>query len=270
MPELPEVEINRRNLERWTLGRRVGGLCALDPARFEGVASALAGLRFSAWRRHGKLLQGRLEDGSVLQSHLGMTGQWVADPAPDRRGLRVIVALSGAQAPARVGLVDPRRFGRTVVLPPGHPGAPRALARLGPDAMRTPLSPQALGAGLGRRSTPLKSRLMDQSFIAGLGNIAVVEIAHRARLHPHVPVHRLGPADHARITGAIAAHIAYVLDVEGGDEIAYLGSASAVNPFLCYGREGEPCPDCATPFVRGALSGRPSFWCPACQPDPAG
>lgn len=266
MPELPEVEINRRSLEHWTLGRTLHRLLTPDLARFEGEAAALAGGRFIAWQRHGKLLQGRLEDGAVLQSHLGMTGQWVADPAPERRGLRVIFEFNDGLSPTRVGLVDPRRFGRTAVVSPGDPAASRAVARLGPDALLTPLCPQALGAGLGRRSTPLKSRLMDQAFIAGLGNIAVIEVAHRARLHPHTPVNRLGPPDHARIIDAIASHIAYVLGVESGEEIAYLGSAGAVNPFICYGREGQPCPGCGTPFVRGALAGRPSFWCPECQP----
>jgi formamidopyrimidine-DNA glycosylase len=266
MPELPEVEINRRNLERWTLGRTVVGLRTPDNARFDGPASALMGARFSGWGRHGKLLHGRLDNGAVLQSHLGMTGQWVADPAPERRGVRVVIDLSDGGRPARIALVDPRRFGHTAIIPEGDPAALRSLARLGPDALLTPLSPSALGDGFAGRRTPLKSRLMDQSLIAGLGNIAVIEIAHRARLHPHVPVRRLATPDLERIVEAIADHIAYVLDAETGDEIAYLGSAGATNPFICYGREGEPCPGCGAPLSRGALGGRPSFWCSQCQP----
>ncbi|MEZ4265835.1 MAG: DNA-formamidopyrimidine glycosylase family protein [Myxococcota bacterium] len=268
MPELPEVEINRRNLQRWTSGRRVTALRTPDSVRFVGATADVVGRRFVVWRRRGKLLQGDLEGGATFQSHLGMTGQWLADPSPERRGVRVLLEFADGDGPRYVGLADPRRFGQTTIFAPGDPAGSAAFDRLGPDALLSPMSPPALADALGRRATPLKSRLLDQAVIAGLGNIAVIEVAYRARLHPHLPVSSLRAADLGRLLEAIAAHIEHVLDVETGDEIAYLGSAGAHNPFLCYGRESGPCPRCATPFVRGALGGRPSFWCPNCQPAP--
>lgn len=266
MPEIAEVEINRRNLDRWTRGRALLGLELADPVRFFGEPSVAVGREILGWRRHGKVLQADLEGGVVLQSHLGMTGQWLRDPAPGRRGLRVVLSLAEGPHVRRVALMDPRRFGRTSVFGPGDPEAASTLARLGPDPLLSPMDGPALGRRLGRGRTPLKTRLMDQSVVSGLGNIAAIEIAHRAGVHPHTPVARLSPDQHERLAMSTAAHIAYVLDVETGDEIAYLGSANAHNPFVCYGRADQPCGRCREPIARGSLSGRPSFWCPTCQP----
>lgn len=268
MPELPEVEIQRRNLARWSAGRVVAAVETPDLARFEGDARLLPGRRFVGWERRGKLLHGRLEGGVILQSHLGMTGQWVADPAHARPGVRVVLTLASGGHPERVGLVDPRRFGRTTIFAPGDPAAAAAFERLGPDALDAPMTPDELRRRLGARATPLRTRLLDQAVIAGLGNIAVTEIAWRARVHPHTAVGALDVAAVERLAAAIRGHIAYVLDVETADEIAYLGSAGAHNPFFCYGREGEPCPRCGVAFLRGAMGGRPSFWCPRCQAPP--
>ena len=119
---------------------------------------------------------------------------------------------------------------------------------------------------MGPRRTALKNRLMDQSVVAGLGNIALSEIGWRAQVHPHTPCREVPEDGWRRLVEATCAHIDYVLAVEEGDEIVYLGYEGAVNPFRCYGRAGEPCPRCAQPFEKGALAGRATYWCPKCEP----
>lgn len=264
MPELPEVEIARRNLQAWTTGARLVDLDVADPARFDAQVplEALRGRVIGGWGRRGKYLLGALGD-ATLVSHLGMTGKWVALGGS---GARAHVRVTCATDRAVVGLVDPRRFGHTWVLPADHVDAHPRLASLGPDALTEPLAPEALAARVGRSKTALKSRLLNQKVIAGLGNIAVVEVAWRAKIHPHTPCSALSPRRWEPLAAAILAHLEYVLEVEEGPEIVYLGDRGATNPFLVYGREDQPCPRCETPIARSVLSGRPTFSCPSCQP----
>jgi len=263
MPELPEVEIVRRNLERWTVGRVVVAVDAPDLGRTEGDPTAIVGRRVLSWRRRGKLLLGALDGGIGVVSHLGMTGKWVREPN-ERRFVRARWTLDDG---GTVGLVDARRLGRTFVfsgVPDGHP----AVAKLGVDPVHDGLDGEPLRARLGRGRAPLKQRLLEQHRVAGLGNICVVEACFRAAVHPHTPLDAV-PADR---WGPLAAgaldHIAATLLAEDGDEVAYVNEGGA-NTFLAYGREGEPCPRCATPLRREVLAGRPSFFCPACQPPPS-
>ncbi|TNF29452.1 MAG: hypothetical protein EP329_15660 [Deltaproteobacteria bacterium] len=266
MPELPEVEIVRRNLERWTVGRAIVAIGAPDLGRVDGDPGALVGRRVRAWRRRGKLLLGELagadgDDGLLgVVSHLGMTGKWVREPG-DRRFVRMTWTLDDGLT---VGLVDARRLGRTFVFA-GPPDAHPRVASLGPDPLHDGLDGATLRARLGRGRAPLKSRLMEQGRVAGLGNICVVEACFRAGVHPHTPLSDV-PADRwdALAAGAVA-HIHKTLADEAGDEVAYVNEGGP-NPFLAYGREGEPCPHCGDAIVRAVLAGRPSFFCPSCQP----
>ena len=139
---------------------------------------------------------------------------------------------------------------------------------MGPDPLDPSFNAGTLQAALSGTRTTLKTRLMDQKVIAGLGNIALSDLCWRARVHPHRTCTSLNEADYERLTHAIVDHIHYVLRVEEGDEITYLGYAGAENPFLCYGRAGEACRRCEAPIVKGELAGRASYWCPVCQPLP--
>jgi len=268
VPELPEVEIARRNLQRWTQDRTVTGVEALDPARSPVAPGALEGRRVLAWERRGKLLIGRLE-GVTLFSHLGMTGKWVRDPA-GRRFLRLRVALSGG---LEVGVLDARRLGRTWLVP-GRGDDDPAVARLGPDPLADGvhgtgglggLDGELLRARLAGGRGAVKTLLLDQGRIAGLGNICAVEACFRAGLHPHTPAAELGAEDLERLARGLREHIARTLEIEDGDEIAYV-TQGGHNPFLVYGREGAPCPRCAAAIARETLAGRPTFTCPRCQP----
>jgi formamidopyrimidine-DNA glycosylase len=264
LPELPEVEIACRNLGRWTEGRLIIRVETPDTARFEGDGAALEGARVLRWRRVGKYLVADLEGDRSVLSHLGMTGQWVANAPPDRSHQRVILHFEGP-GPERISLVDPRRFGWTWILATadvkGHP----RLSGLGPDPLGPTFSVQALRSAVGGGRSALKTRLMNQRVLAGLGNIAISEIGWRAAIHPHRTCASLRDDQWARLHGAIMDHLRFVLDAEESEEIVYLGYAGAVNPFLCYGREGAPCSRCQTPIARAALAKRATFYCPSCQ-----
>jgi formamidopyrimidine-DNA glycosylase len=243
-------------------GARLQRVERRDEARFEGDPEVLIGLEIIGWQRQGKYLIANLGAWSVL-SHLGMTGQWILNTPPDRAHQRIVLHFDDGQ---RVGLIDPRRFGWTWILPtetlPTHP----RIASLGLDPLANHFTPDALMDAIGMRRTALKNRLMNQQVVAGLGNIALSELCWRACVHPHQPCREVPSDAWPRLVAAILAHIHYVLEVEEGEEIVYLGYEGAVNPFLCYGRSGEACPRCEDRFIKGQLAGRASYWCPTCQP----
>lgn len=256
MPELPEVEATRDNLARWTVGRRVLAVARVD-ATLPTSLEALAGHTFERWERRGKVLAGVAGE-RVLRSHLGMTGRWVRDPAPERRHQRLVLTLDDGH---RVAWLDVRRLGEARVVG----SSDEAFAGLGPDAWSTPPTPLELARALGGGRSPLKARLLDQARLAGLGNIAVVEACFRARLHPHVPIASVDADGWRRLVVAIHEHLCATLaGTLGVDELRYV-SEGGDNPFLVYGRAGAPCPVCRSPIVRTVLAGRPTFYCPQCQ-----
>lgn len=256
MPELPEVEATRDNLARWTVGRRVVAVARVD-ATLAPSLEALAGRTFERWERRGKVLAGVAGE-PVLRSHLGMTGRWVRDPAPERPHQRLALTLDDGH---RVAWLDVRRLGEARMVG----STDEAFVGLGPDAWVTPPTPEALARALGGGQSPLKACLLDQARLAGLGNIAVVEACFRARLHPHVAIARVDTDGWRRLVAAIHEHLAATLaGTVGLDEIRYV-SEGGDNPFLVYGRADEPCPVCRSAIVRAALAGRPTFYCPHCQ-----
>lgn len=263
MPELPEVEIARRLLARWSHGAEVVALEPLTGGRLEGDPAAALGATLARWDRHGKLLIGHLSGGGALLSHLGMTGKWARggphlDPRPHQR---VLLTVERGGERAQLTLIDPRRLGWVAVVPDPAPW----LARLGPDALDPALDGPTLARRAGGGAAPLKTRLLDQARVAGLGNICVLEACFRAGVHPHTPAGALPPAAWERLLAGARAHIAHTLAAEAGEEITYL-SEGGHNPFLVYGKAPAPCPRCGEPIAKAALAGRPSFYCPRCQP----
>ena len=135
-------------------------------------------------------------------------------------------------------------------------------AGLGPDALSAPLPPL-----VGARA--VKVALMDQSLVAGLGNVQVMESLWRAGVHPTTPCNALAPGLRAALPGAIQAQLAATLALfDGADEITYIEEDRSQNPFAIYRRAGEPCPACRTPITRMVQAGRGTYWCPGCQPGP--
>lgn len=263
VPEIAEVEFTRRHLNDWTHTRAVATFEVRDRSRMAGDERSLVGCRMLGWERRGKLLLGRFSGGMAMLSHLGMTGKWVLDPPTDRRHQRLVMTLSRGRT---LALVDTRRFGWTMV---GTEEACRSHPRwsnIGPDCLDEAWTGERLaGACLPSRQV-LKDRLMNQRVIAGLGNIALVELAFRAGIHPHSPAQALTRTQWEAVTRGMEEHVREVLRVETGGEIGYVGEAKSTNPFAIYGRAGEPCPTCQAPIFRVVWKARPTFFCQACQP----
>ncbi|HUK66530.1 MAG TPA: bifunctional DNA-formamidopyrimidine glycosylase/DNA-(apurinic or apyrimidinic site) lyase [Anaeromyxobacteraceae bacterium] len=276
MPELPEVEINARNLRSWACGRRVAAVETEARARRifrpeppKAFEAALRGRRVGEVRRLGKQILIRLDkrgDSPLgLVSHLGMTGKWV------RRG-------EGEKAPghsrARLRLDDgsvlhyrdPRLFGRLRLVPGARFELVPEIAALGPDPLECGIDLDRLERALSRRAGPVKVALLDQSLLPGVGNILASESLHRARIDPRRSARSLSRAEVRAVAGAVLASIKQTIEREEGPEIAYVEEPSAENPFRVYAREGETCPRCGRArLVRIVQAQRSTFFCPRCQ-----
>ncbi len=275
MPELPEVEIAARNLRRWAKGRRVGEV-EIDPrarrifrpATPEAFAAGLAGHRVARVDRHGKQLLLTLDGpgGRLgLLSHLGMTGKWLRrgpgeeEPSHSRVRLRLD---SGAVLHYR----DPRLFGRLRLVPGARFDEVPELEALGPDPLRDGVDAAALAGELARSRRPIKVALLDQSLLAGVGNIYASEALFRARVDPRRPARDLSPAEVRRLAKALVEAMEESLARQEGPEIRYVEEPGAENPFLVYGKAGEPCPRCRrAAVVRAVQAQRSTFYCPRCQ-----
>ena len=275
MPELPEVEIARRQVVRWlgrapviavrvptpssVRARRSTAPRDAHPAGGDALGS-LVGARLIGTARVGKRLW--LDFGAAaVEVHLGMSGRLVraapdAPPTPHGR-------VAWVTQDAAVWLDDPRRFGCVV---PSAQGADWT-AGLGPDALDTAWDGPSLAARCAS-GAPIKTVLMDQARIAGLGNIQVAEILHAAGVAPAVPARALGASAWARVATAVGPVLRASIDATdvGGASVDYLSDgAHVVNPFRVYGR--TTCGTCGGPTARARHGGRSTWWCPACQDD---
>lgn len=275
MPELPEVETTRRHLAPALVGRRIGRVEVRRPRmvrrqlRPEDFADRLAGRSIGTLDRHGKLLLARLDDDITWVTHLGMSGRvsLAAAGEPEAPHTNVVVGLVGG---IEFRFVDPRTFGFVAAFTAAEL-ASCSLARLGPDALTSLPGRAELQRRMEGRRVPVKPLLLDQGFLAGLGNIYVDEVLHRAGV---APLRQAGSLDGDEI-GAIRRAIRAVLDAglrHGGtslDDLAYLLPDGRAGDYLArlrvYGREDEPCRRCGTPILRTVVRQRGTFWCPRCQ-----
>ena len=275
MPELPEVETVRRGLEAQLAGRTFTALSYLEwPRTIEAPApeelhARLAGRRITGVRRRAKFIVIDLEGGEHLVIHLRMTGQLRIAPrdAPRDRHERVALAFADGDE-LRFG--DIRRFGR-IGLYNDLELAGRFRA-LGPEPLGDDLDAATFAVLLARRRTRLKPLLLDQSFLAGLGNIYVDEALHRAGLHPLVAADAVPPDRAAALYAAIREVLGEAI-ASGGTTFsnfrdAYGGEGAYYERRRVYGRADEPCPACGTPIARIVVGGRGTHYCPHCQPAP--
>jgi formamidopyrimidine-DNA glycosylase len=277
MPELPEVEICRRNLERWAGTRALAAVEIRDAGAIrprlstrasdadpDGAAKlrALLGRRTTGWDRRGKRLAWWLGDRGLLL-HLGMTGRWVRRaPGEDPPGAaRIGFSLEDG---SWLWFVDPRRFGCVVV---GEAASIQAQLEsgLGPDALDQPPSAEELARRMGRGGA-LKPRLMEQDRLAGVGNIHAVEALFFARINPWADPASLDAPAWERLAAALPEQLRRAIDLSAADELVYV-SEGGDNPFQVYDRAGEPCSRCLTPIAKDRQAGRVTFWCPGCQGD---
>jgi formamidopyrimidine-DNA glycosylase len=271
MPELPEVETIRRQLEPELVGRRIEAVEVLDerltrPEDPRTVERACAGRRIEAVERRGKYLMLRLEGGRWLVMHLRMTGNIVlGGPGEAPRHLRAVMRLEGG-----TGLLftDARRFGTAVVLDDDD-----LEEYMAPRAGIEPLSERLTAAQIGvlaeGRRAPLKSFLLVQSGIAGIGNIYADEALWRAELHPLSPTGSMRPEHWERLRAGIVATLEAGLANGGASIDDYRDARGAEgtmqDEFLVHTREGLPCPRCGTEIRRIVVGGRSTYFCPGCQ-----
>lgn len=268
MPELPEVEIARRNLVRWMKGktiRRASGaktrvLSPLSPAAFAKVVS---GAKVLDVERRGKNLFLLLSKGKGLRMHLGMTGKFLVRKkgAEAPRFSRVAFEMSTGNV---VYYCDMRMFG-AVSAGPAEPLRARAFAGLGPDPLTDGVDAERLRERLARTKRPIKLALMDQSLLAGLGNIHAAEALWRAKVSPFQRADKVTPDQAKRLAAGILEGIRFALEEEEDpEEIVYVEEGGD-NPFRVYDRGGEPCARCRTPISKKTQGGRTTYWCPTCQ-----
>jgi formamidopyrimidine-DNA glycosylase len=233
----------------------------LRPAGFD-LVNALAGRTVADLSRRAKRIVFTLGDGNRFYVHLGMTGRLTVETplAPLAAHTHLIVTLDHGR---QLRLVDPRRFGEIVWLgAAGHDN-------IGPEPLS--LRPAVLHTRLSVTRRPIKAALLDQSVIAGIGNIYADEALHRAGVHPTRPGNSLTRAETARLNRAIKGVLRRAIRAGGSSIRDYVNADGLRGGFQLshrvYDREGQPCQGCRTALLRIVLGGRSTHFCPKCQPE---
>jgi formamidopyrimidine-DNA glycosylase len=289
MPEMPEVETVRRGLAPILVGARIAkverrraDLRFPFPERF---VERLAGRRVESLSRRAKYLLAALDSGETLIMHLGMSGSFrIEGDAEGTPGAfhfdrsksaahdHVVLHLSNG---ARIVYNDPRRFGFMLLTPSADLGAHRLFSRLGIEPLGAEFGASALARLFAGRKTPLKAALLDQSLVAGLGNIYVCEALHRAGLSPlreaAVIAGRGGAPKAKKLAAAITAVLEEAVAAGGSTLRDHRQTDGALgyfqHSFVVYAKEGAACPRprCAGTIARIVQAARSTFYCPTCQ-----
>ena len=269
MPELPEVETIRCGLAALVTGRRITTVeireRRLRQPLAANFAARLAGRRIEGVRRRAKYLLIDLDDGATWLVHLGMTGTLLVLPAaePHRTHTHVVALLDDGRT---IRYHDPRRFGLMRVAPADRL---TELAALGPEPLDPAFSPAFLHAIARRQRRAVKSLLMDQQVVAGLGNIYVNEILFGAGVRPSRRTSRLTRADAERIVAETGKVLSEAITLRGSSISDYRDERGEPGAFQhslrVYERDGQPCCRCDDVIRRRLIVGRSSFFCPGCQ-----
>jgi formamidopyrimidine-DNA glycosylase len=278
MPELPEVEVVRRDLEREVVGKKIKGV-DVDGMRSirryrqrKQFTAELDGRKITAVSRRGKYIVMKLDDGNALIVHLGMSGQLLRakssrETAPKHTHVTITFTQGG-----QLRFVDPRTFGEMFVTPyDGMDDAVEELAHLGIDPLESAMSWDYFGELVSQRHVKLKAALMDQKFLAGIGNIYSDEILFNAGLRWDRMSDSLSPEEVRRLYRALIETLQ--------DAVKYRGSSLADEQYVdlfgkkgeyqlhhkVYAREGQACLRCRHVIVRQKTGGRSTFFCSACQ-----
>ena len=277
MPELPEVEVVRRDLEREIVGKRVKSV-EVDGMRSvrrhhnrKQFISRLEGLKFTGVERRGKYILCRLEGGDVLVIHLGMSGQLLrTETARDAKAKHTHVIITFTQG-GQLRFIDPRTFGEMFVTEVDSLARVSELSHLGIDPLENAMSWEQFGNLIAQRHAKLKALLMDQKFLAGIGNIYSDEILWGAGLRWDRMSDSLSAQEVRRLYRSMVETLQ--------DAVKYRGSSLADQQYVdlygkigeyqlhhkVYARDGETCRRCRHAIVRERFGGRSTFYCEACQ-----
>ncbi|CUH79747.1 bifunctional DNA-formamidopyrimidine glycosylase/DNA-(apurinic or apyrimidinic site) lyase [Tropicibacter naphthalenivorans] len=282
MPELPEVETVRRGLapamEGVVIARAQVNRPDLRWPFPENMAQRLTGARVERLRRRSKYILADLSTGETLLIHLGMSGRMLVSgdplgqfvhehPAPEKHDHVVFDMDNGA----RITFNDPRRFGAMDLLDTATAEQHPLLAKLGPEPLGNAFNESHLVGQVKPRAMPIKSALLDQKIVSGLGNIYVCEALYRGRIHPARRSNKISEARIAALVPIIREVLEQAIEA-GGSSLKDFRQADGElgyfqHSFDVYGREGAPCrtPGCTDEIKRIVQSGRSTFYCPNCQ-----
>lgn len=280
MPELPEVEVIRRDLEKEVIGRKIKKAEVRNTKNAMRIVrrhkkrkdfeDALPGAKITRVDRLGKYLLLHLDNGKILVVHLGMAGQLILSKASAavENHTHVIVEFTVG---GHLRYVDPRTFGEMFVTEKGELGEIKELQKLGLDPLEQPLTWQYFSETLSQRKTKMKALLMDQKFICGIGNIYSDEILFNSGIRYDRNSEDLSSSEVRRLYRAIQEVLQEAIRFRGtsADDEQYRDLYGAVGEFgqylKVYQREGQPCRRCRTPIERSRFSSRSTFYCPQCQ-----
>jgi len=290
MPELPEVEVTRRSIEPFLVGRKIARLRATQPSYFFLTPPAtlrrrLAGRTAAALFRRGKYLVAELDDESRLLLHLGMTGQLFTEGAssvrlmsasassvlpPERQtrfrpDLHTHLQFEFADGGSGVFFRDARKFGKVQLLAPGERS--ERLDRLGTDALE--ITGGELFAATRKRKVAIKNLLLDQSIIAGTGNIYADEALFLAGVRPRRQAQRVTRAESEALASAVRSVLQRSIDTGGSSISDYVAADGSDGQYQderrVYARKGLPCLSCAAPIRRIVIGQRSAHYCSTCQ-----
>ena len=269
MPELPEVETIKNELMPYVIGRRI---TAID-LFYEGIVrqpsvdefrSRVIGQRITGLTRRGKYLFFSLSSGEVLVMHMKMTGSLLVDPA-DNRFTRAILHLDNGTA---LHFWDPRKFGAMWLAE----NESVVAGKLGPEPLEEGFTSEVLAQRLHKRTAPIKPALLDQSVIAGIGNMYTDEALFAARIHPLKPAGSLSGDEIERLHSAIKSVLGKALESKGASVRNYIRPdgkpGTAHDEFNVAHGVGKNCPNCGTPIKRIVVRNRGTYFCPNCQAEP--
>lgn len=273
MPELPEVETVRRTLTPLLTGRRIVSVEAVRPEVLahplaEEFCALAADRNILELGRRGKYLLIKLEGGASVIVHLRMTGRLLCTPAIHERKphTHVVFRLDNGQ---ELRYSDVRRFGRLWLQQSGENDDFSGIHKLGLEPFDAAFNADYLRDKLSARRINIKQALLDQSVIAGLGNIYVDEVLYQVKLHPCRPVADLKKKDWQALAAAVPEVLLQAIANNGTTFRDYLdgeGKEGSHMPYLeAYGRRGEPCRRCGEQIERMKVAGRSSYFCPICQ-----
>lgn len=272
MPELPEVETIKRSLENKLVGREITGVNVYlpkiirleDPQKFK---RQILGKKITGLSRRGKYLLVRLTGGLTLVIHLRMTGRLLyMSPSCPVKHTHVIFKFENGK---ELHFIDVRQFGRIILTPSDNLHMVPGLKDLGVEPLSDNFTSNFLRRELRKHRTKIKSLLLDQTFIAGLGNIYADEALHRARINPARTASSLNPREVTNLYHAIRDVLREGIENRGTTFRDYVdgdGRAGNYGELLrVYGREGQPCLECKTIISKVKLGGRSTYFCPRCQ-----
>lgn len=280
MPELPEVETITRRLREVLPGKTITLIEVLREKSFRGDPALLAGQQVIAVDRRSKIITLSLSGGSFLIIHLKMTGQLIYVSKKQRIGgghptndfvsalpsshTRVVLTFADKTV---LYFNDMRVFGWIRLV--ANEGRDLELAKLGPDIIDEAVTPEYFFAKLAKRSLPIKQAIMDNSVVAGVGNIYACDALHLAKINPARTANSLSKVEATRLLVAMKTVITLGIEKGGASIQNYKNVEGLTGSYQhirrVYAREGEPCPVCGTKIERMKQGGRSTFFCPSCQ-----